>query len=399
MKESRIFYLFLLGFSWLFIWLYGGKVPYTFFYVILLMPVVSALHAGMVYLWFKYRQQVSSKFVMKGDTVEYELEINNEDFFLYPYLTIHFSGIDTYYGGQFQSQRFSLEPYSRKKWCFPIECKYRGYYELGLKRVEICDVLGLFTFRYNVFEPIFITVYPKTVRLDRFRLVSRLISERNSLLYNMQEDRINISYIRDYLYGDKLNNIHWKLTAKTGKLKVKTYESTSRDDVVLLLDLKKNHYAVEQNVALEDKVIEGAIAVAHYCIRNWIPVRLLYYQEGIAEINVKSPVDFEDFYKLLATVKFNGDTDLNNIIEIFLGTHPDKTNVVIVTSNMSYDIYGQINNMKLSGFEVSLLYIYPEDISLIDIEEVDRILSKLPEIRVDTYKVCVNDDIKSILER
>src|SRR5690606_21051150 len=48
--------------------------------------------------------------------------------------------------------------------------------------------------------------------------------------------------IRDYVAGESIRHVHWKATAHTQSLKVKTFEATGHDDWVVVLDLVPEHY-------------------------------------------------------------------------------------------------------------------------------------------------------------
>ncbi|MGI6669310.1 MAG: DUF58 domain-containing protein [Acetivibrionales bacterium] len=115
----------------------------------------------------------------------------------------------------------------------------------------------MFKFRYNIFEPKNVTVYPRIVYLEKFRLKTDFMSETHSLLNSTDEDMTTVSDVRKYEYGDGLKRVHWKLTAKTGEIMVKKFQSTSQTNVLMLLDLQKNPYSFAENIVLEDSVIES----------------------------------------------------------------------------------------------------------------------------------------------
>ncbi len=399
MKQNRILYFCLFFLALIFIYFYGGRIPYTFFYVIVLLPVISLLYTFLVYLRFKYGQDTDRKFVTKGDKVNFIFSIHNEDFFFYPYVKVTFYGAETVFAKQFQIKNFSLAPFHGKTFSFELQCNYRGNYEIGINSVEIEDFLGLFTFRYNVFEPKYVTVYPCIVYLDRFFLKTDFQSESHSILNSRNEDMATISDIRNYAFGDSLKRIHWKLTAKSGDLMVKKFQSTSETSVVMILDLKKNPYTSGINVAVEDKLIESIVSVLHYCLYNWIPVTLIYYSGRLVTVQARNHLMFNEIYEILARVKFNESIPVKDLIEVYTNDTIAKTNLLLFTSNLDYELYDRIYKTTVSGFDVSLLYTSPESLTSSATGDVDNILASLPEIGVNAYKIGVNDDTKLVLER
>ncbi|MCX7921802.1 MAG: DUF58 domain-containing protein [Clostridia bacterium] len=399
MKRNRILFTALLVSSLIYLYFYGGKIPYMFLYTTLTVFSVSFLYTFIVYERFKYIQEVDKTIITKGDRINFLFSINNEDFLLYPYVKVTFCGSGTIFSKQFQTKSLSLLPNSKKTFAFELECKYRGHYAIGIEKVEIDDFLGIFRFTYSISEPKYITVYPKLIYIDRFKLRTNYFSETHSILDNKFEDMTTISDIRKYSYGDSFKKIHWKLTAKAGEMMVKNFQSTSETSATVVIDLKKNNYPIDVNAVIEDKLIESAIAIIHYCLSNWIPVNIVFYSESFNSISLRNPSDFDEIYKVLAKVSFNGNANLNDILNIYLDSNILKTNFVILSSNIDYDLYDQIYKTKMSGNEVSLVYVYPSEHMNGKSNDVFNILSNLPEVGIDIYKMDIDDDIKSVLER
>lgn len=399
MKKNRILYLLIFFMSLLFVYLYGGKIPYMLFYTVLILPVVSITYTMIILLRFKYCQEIDKNFIMKGDKVKFLFSVHNEDFFLYPYMKIKFCGENTIFAHQFQTKNLSLLPFKEKKYSFELECKYRGYYEIGIKSVELEDFLGIFRLNYKSFETKYITVYPKIIYLDRFQLKTNFISETQSVLDNRFEDMSTISDIRKYVSGDSFKKIHWKLTAKTNELMVKTFQSTTETNAIIILDLHRNRYSNEINTIIEDKLLEATVAITYYCLSNWIPIKFVYYNHAIVDIPAKTPLDFDDIYNILSKISFTEKIGVDAILDVYLKDSITKSNVIILTTNLNYELYNQIYNTKQSNFEVSLVYVSPTELTGVKNIEADGILANLPESGVDVYNINISDDVKYILER
>ena len=81
---------------------------------------------------------------------------------------------------------------------------------------------------------------------------------------------------------------------------VKEFNSTYETSAVIILDLSANNHAPVINMAIEDRVIESAIAIINFCLSKWIPVRLFYYTDIINEAHGDNPLDFDEIYSTLA---------------------------------------------------------------------------------------------------
>jgi uncharacterized protein (DUF58 family) len=398
MKQSRILFLCMFFSTLVFAYFNGGKIPYMLLYTMILLPVVSLAYTFVIYLRFKFGQELDKKFVTKGDKVNFIFNINNEDFFIYPYIRVIFHGAKTIFENQFQVKNFSLQPFCGKNFSFELQCNYRGNYEIGIHSIEIEDFFGLFKFRYNIFEPKYVTVYPKIVYLDRFMLKTDFMSESHSMLNANNEDLSTVSDVRNYAYGDSLKRIHWKLTAKSREVMVKKYQSTSETSTLMLLDLHKNPYSAGENIILEDKVIESIVSVMYYCLHNWIRVNLVFYSGKLVSLEAKNHLMFNEIFEVMAKVKFNETISVKDLLQIYSNSLLTKTNILIFTSNLNYDLYNGIYRTSNSGFDVSVIYTSPEKLTGEAISDADNILSFLPEIGVNSFKINIDDNIKEILE-
>lgn len=399
MKRSRILYACLFAAALINAYFNGGKIPYMFLYTIMVLPLVSFAYILVICMRFKYGQDLDKNFVTKGDKVNFIFSINNEDFFIYPYVRVTFYGAQTIFENQFQVKSFSLKPFSGKNYFFELQCNYRGKYEIGISSVEFEDLLGLFKLRYNVFEPRSVTVYPRIVYLDSFALKTDFMSESQSLMNTSDEDMTTISDVRKYQFGDSLKRIHWKLSAKTQEIMVKKFQNTSETNTMMFLDLHVNPYSPEENIMLEDKLIESVVALLYYCLQKWIPVNLVYYNEKLVSIQAKNHLMFNHIFEMLAKVKFNEFVPVKDLLEIYMNSALEKTNILIFTSNLDYELYNSIYKGCNAGYGISLVYTSPEKITGMKNPEVENILSSLPEIGVSSYRLNIDDNTKQVLER
>ncbi|NSW90458.1 MAG: DUF58 domain-containing protein [Firmicutes bacterium] len=399
MTRNRITYFCLLLLSTIFIYFYGGKVPYMLFFTTVTLPALSLIYTIIIYLRFKYFQEIDKKFIIKGDNINYNFIISNEDFLFYPYLKITFFGTETIFAEQFKTRALSLLPFTEKTFTFNLPCKYSGNYEIGVDRIEIEDFLGIFRLTYKVPFPLSINVYPRIVMIDRFNLKTDFVSESYSVLDSKYEDIGALQDIRKYVYGDNLKKVHWKLTAKLNELMIRKFQSATEASAIIVLDLKKSNYTFEQNTIIEDKLIESAISIIYYCLYSWMPVNLVYYTKEIVATKANNPFDFQNIYKRLAEIRFTHGFNVSDILDVYIKNSTVKTNLLVFTSNLNYDLYNSIYYASFSGFNAIVVYISPDEFTGSINEEAENIISNIPKIGAHIYKISINDEIKPVLER
>jgi uncharacterized protein (DUF58 family) len=112
----------------------------------------------------------------------------------------------------------------------------RGLFRVGPAVIEASDPLGLVR-RFRVDSEVrFVTVLPRTVEIGhRWPLGHRPIHEvpRRSLF----EDPSRFLGVRDYRAGDSLRRIHWRATARSGRLQVKLHEPAVLEGVLVAVEM------------------------------------------------------------------------------------------------------------------------------------------------------------------
>ena len=119
---------------------------------------------------------------------------------------------------------------------YNVQFQRRGYYQLGPLLVETGDVFGLHR-RWRVLtEPDFALVFPKIVPLEGYNLRSRRPIGEIRLAHRLFQDPTRMAGIRPFQQGDPLNRIHWRATARTGRLQSRVFESSRVAGATFLLD-------------------------------------------------------------------------------------------------------------------------------------------------------------------
>jgi len=138
---------------------------------------------------------------------------------------------------------FSLRANSDNELQFPITFTKCGLYEATLSDMEGYDYLHLFHFKKEISLSTRIHIMPTSQASD----------EKHEVIYSEGFDEFeeseksgnvsaNVTDIREYQPGDRLQKIHWKLSEKIDKLMVKENESTSTNEFFVLTELCQPYY-------------------------------------------------------------------------------------------------------------------------------------------------------------
>jgi uncharacterized protein (DUF58 family) len=146
---------------------------------------------------------------------------------------------------------------------YQIECLARGYYQIGPLVLENGDLFGLHRrFRVET-EPAFLLVYPRIVQLTGYALESRRPIGDVQMIHRLYEDPTRIAGVRPYEFGDPLNRVHWRATARTGQLHSKIHEPSTLSGATVLLDFHQDGYHTRGEPFRSELAVVAAISLAN----------------------------------------------------------------------------------------------------------------------------------------
>jgi uncharacterized protein (DUF58 family) len=132
---------------------------------------------------------------------------------------------------------------------FAVPTKRRAVLVVGPVRSVRDDPLSLMRRQVTWAKEQELFVHPRTVRLDE--AASGFLRDlEGTPSSDLSSSDIAFHALRDYSPGDDRRHVHWRTTARTGKLMVRQFEETRRSHVVVALDNLAEHYASEDEFEL-----------------------------------------------------------------------------------------------------------------------------------------------------
>jgi len=394
----RIGYFILLGIFTVFIFFYGGIIPYSIFFALIILPFVSLIYTIFVYNRFKFVQSVDKKFIVKGDVIKYTFHIGNEDLILYPYVTIKFFNSKTIFSDQFSDKSISLFPSSENTLEILLDCRYCGNYEIGVEKIRIEDFFGLFSLTYDILSPLEVNVNPRVIHLDYFKLNINYTCESISKSHSIGEDSGLFHDVRKYSYGDSMKKIHWNISAKINETMVRQFRNTTDTNLLIIPDFTENTFTEKSKTIVWDKLIETSVALGHYCLLNYIPVDILCYEDNIRKVYARDISSFAQIYECVSNSSVDRGNYYPDIFKTYCSELDSDTNIIIITSKLNYDLYTEIYKTILSGHYLILIFIDPGEMQEQNADTSKKILEDIPKIGAISYHVGFENDIKSVLE-
>jgi uncharacterized protein (DUF58 family) len=158
---------------------------------------------------------------------------------------------------------------------YQVECLMRGYYPIGPLLIETGDPFGLHRRFRTAGEPHYVMTPPRIVPMEGYDLATPRPIGEVRIVHRLFEDPTLISGIRDYQNGDPMNRIHWRATARTGKLQCKKYEPSCIVGVVMLLDFHSESLRGDGELMRTELAATAAASLANAVIQTGKPAGLI----------------------------------------------------------------------------------------------------------------------------
>lgn len=335
---------------------YGGPVSYGFFAAVTLVPFISLLYTLIVLFRFKIYQDVNRKNVVSGSISDFYITLQNEDFFTYSGIRITFYSPFSTISGIDEDAEYELPPHSGIKKETSLFCKYRGEYEVGVKKIIIRDYLKIFRLTFKNREPFRVNVLPAVYRPVALKTLENIDTASVDSLGGNTEPDVTV---REYVPGDDIRKIHWKLTAANGKLLVRNTTGEEKQGIGIIMDPERYSQDPCDYLPLENKITETVIALLSFFLSNSVDVSAYTYQTVLHSDIIKDEDSFKEFYTFLSGYRFEKGTSVKSMLTQLIseGTLFPHRIVIAVLHTISADEIEAIRIMELNGVTVIVYLI------------------------------------------
>lgn len=224
------------------IFLYAVMRSY-FFMVAAVMQVICAAASvfGMRRLAAGIRLEVGmdSTLTGRGETVLMQLRLVNPIWYaaLDSRLSMHMSNVFLESESELEVS-MPVKPNGTSALMLPVQLTHLGKFRVVCTQYRIQDLLGLVSFEIPSGISCEASTVPETEEEQEIEIsgyLSGMAETEES--HEKGSDFAEVSDIREYIPGDRIRDIHWKLSAKQDALMVKERVSMAGSEIVILLRL------------------------------------------------------------------------------------------------------------------------------------------------------------------
>jgi len=268
----------------------------------------------------------------------------------------------------------------------------RGYHRIGPLLMESGDLFGLQKRFRTGDRQDYVSVLPTVAYIDTFNVAARRPQGPVRISNRIYEDPTRINSIREYVPGDPLNTIHWKATARTGTLHVKTHEPSNVQGGTLILDLHADSFKPERLEERLELAITTTASIAYLLQASGEQVGMITNAGDAAEVakyevaraqtlsrgeaeegmlgedeitrisplsvpTLRSPIQAQKIIENLARVIPGRGLDPVRMLLSEFRRLPRDAALLPVVAQVTEQLALTLASMKLSGFNVSVFFI------------------------------------------
>lgn len=383
MQRNRIIYAIFLVSSTVLVSFKGGSITYAFFYLSLLIPVVSLAYTFYVYKRLQFYQTTPKRVVVKGEILPYEVTFQNHDRIPYTHIKVHFYEENSKVIASQTIKEYDLLPGDEKQLKSQLQCFYRGNYEVGVKNIEITDFFNLVKMTYPAEWPLRLTVLPRVVKLRQLGIAASEEDPKTTRFSLGTQMEPLENQVRKYEIGDAFKAVHWKASAKKGELLVRQSSSPIKRENILLLDLSSTGEIDIMRFYTEDKMLETVLAVAQYYVDKRIRSSVYLMQGGLKEYVLQNQVDFGGFYERCISLYFNEEVRIEGLLLEQFSKKGELGFYMVITHHLSESLFQVLNEILEKGGEVAILLVNDAipDENIAQLEKITALGAKVCQIK------------------
>ncbi len=385
---SKILYAVILVALYVVLIMFSPVEAYIAFVLAIAIPAVFLVNMLINRMLINVEYCVRKGIIFKGDTVDLRINVKNN--WIFPTGDINIK-LEIYYGDykhKTEVVTFNAMPFSKKSIIHKIVAEYTGNIKIVIKKASMMDYSRIFDIpvgKKNCNN--IITIFPKpfVININGTNIQNNELLESDEYDKNKKgNDKTEIFNIREYIPGDTVRDIHWKLTSKMDKCMVKEFSRPIANEIDLICEFTSDITSLDNMMAF-DKVFEVAYSLGFNILVSELKFTLKVVDKN-KRIYIENDISSEDemvqdFVNIIGCeeyAKYSDGTeyDVNNIIN-----DAKHSNILVVLSEIDMNLVNMLTEKSLTH-QIFLVIIVKKNIDTIR-PFVDMLSDKMDIYMVD----------------
>lgn len=321
--------------------------------ILIIAPCLSAAYAMAV------RRELSLKTIniadtlIRGEKLKINVQAVNNSYLVVSdfYVVIRYSYNNTC-GKEEKEYKISVNSKDKAELSDEIHLTNVGELTVSCSGSYIFDPLQLFRFRIKSDEDSRILVMPVLNEPDYYALYNPLEDVSDATEYSKKkkgEDSSEIFDVRNYIQGDALNRVHWKLSAKEEELLVKEFSLPISSSNCILVELHKPENKDDRfNL---NGIYELVYAVGNLACVKEKKFKLAFYSSDAESLQVFDVLSYEELVEIIRTLIREKAYTGNQALENYLVSEvAGVEKLFYITDKVDDSIYELEDNLQVSSY-------------------------------------------------
>jgi len=332
----------------------GGAIYYLLFWMLIMMLAIALETALATLFTIRVSTMTQKNRAIRGETVAIRMTIRRATVLPVGPVELEVSSpMDDRAAGRIL---VNLPPIREKEYRYAMSCPHRGHYQMGVSRVRVSDVFGLFTFSRRMNQGnAMVSVSPRTETVPPMAIQPGDMGPQGQV--RASEDMSSPSGVRPWQDGDHLKKVHWKLTMRKRELMVRTYEESARPDTLVLMDVSPINASRSQVMTIEDTMCDAAASAALAQMTAGYPVRMPLTSAHPTEISGQFPGEISRFLDALTDLNFDSPYSFEQVLTLEMRRIQRTGGVLLVTAKLNTAIADYAIRMHRLGVSVQMNWV------------------------------------------
>ena len=247
-----------------------------------------------------------------------------------------------------------LAPAATRQLDYQLIPQRRGVYQLCDIQLSAPDLLGMYELSRRLQQPQELIVYPKPISLPPIWRPTSTRGAARTTTRRKSHQGTDLYGVREYVPGDDLRHIHWKVSAHANQLVITEREELRGLAATVILDLSRGMQAGVGNRSTLEYGVTLAASLLVQAIAQHAPAQLIV--EGEQDFTVHSTgasTVKEDFLEVLARVEANSSSELLDVVQRHRSQLTDAGSVAVITPQIGQEMLKLAAALRSWGNAVS----------------------------------------------
>lgn len=332
----------------------GGAIYYLIFWMLTAMLLVGLESAISTLFTISVETRAQKGKAVRGETVSIRMNICRRSVLPVGQVELEVSSpSDQRAVGRIS---VTLPPFQKREYRYAMHCPHRGHYQMGVTRVSVSDVFGLFNFSRKLKqENASVCVLPKTETVLPMAIEPGEVGPQGWA--RVSEDMSSPADVRPWQEGDHPKKVHWKLTMRKRELMVRTYEESARPDTLILMDVSPVSASPSQVLTIEDAMCDAAASAVLAQLDAGYPVRMPLSSQNPQEISGQFSAEIKRFLEALTDVKFDSPYSFEQVLALETRRIQRTGGVIMVTARLNSATADYAIRMRRLGVQVQMNWV------------------------------------------